>query len=238
VRRSEVNAALRAAERAIRDAGMHLPPFAAWSPEVWRAQGEALAGVRGPRLGWDVTDFGSGRFARSGLTLFTLRNGNLAATPHGPPDKPYAEKLLLIQDGQRTPLHTHRRKVEDIIHRGGTGDLVLKLMAGDADHGPRPGRLTIWTDGAPRAVEGGGLLVLHPGESVTLVPGCFHAFWAEGGTVLAGEVSSRNDDATDNVFLGTGGRFAALEEDEAPYRLLVSDYAELEAAASAAEEPT
>jgi D-lyxose ketol-isomerase len=234
MRRSEVNAALHTAERTIRDAGIHLPPFAGWTPDVWRAHADATAGLRGPRLGWDVTDFGSGRFARSGLTLFTLRNGNLGRAPSGPPDKPYAEKLLLIQDGQRTPLHTHRRKIEDIIHRGGTGRLVLKLLAGDPTGATGP---TVWTDGSPRRLAGDGLLVLHPGESVTLVPGCFHAFWAEGGVVVAAEVSSLNDDDTDNVFLDGGDRFATLEEDEAPYRLLVSDYAGLEAADRAWEPP-
>jgi D-lyxose ketol-isomerase len=228
MRRSEVNATLRSAERTIRDAGLHLPPFASWTPEVWRSHPDAVAGVRGPRLGWDVTDFGSGRFERMGLTLFTLRNGNLGPAPSGPPDKPYAEKLLLIQDGQRTPLHTHRHKIEDIIHRGGTGRLVFQLLASDPTRGPTPGRLTVWTDGAPRTVDADHRLVLGPGESVTLVPGCFHAFWAEGGTVLAAEVSSLNDDDTDNVFLGASGRFAALEEDEAPYRLLVSDYVALD----------
>ena len=46
----------------------------------------------------------------------------------------------------------------------------------------------------------------------------------EGGTVLIGEVSTVNDDETDNVFREPIGRFAQVEEDEEPFRLLVSDY--------------
>lgn len=225
MRRSQINATIREAERTLRDAGVHLPPFADLTPADWSAQAASLDGVRRPGLGWDVTDFGLGRFARLGLTLFTLRNGQLAATPDGPPAKPYAEKLLLIGDGQRTPMHTHARKTEDIIHRAGTGRLVLELRSSGAPADPRRAPLTVWTDGRARTLAPTERLVLHAGESVTLTPGCYHAFWAEGGTVVAGEVSSVNDDATDNFFVEPIGRFAEVEEDEAPYRLLVSDYA-------------
>ena len=42
--------------------------------------------------------------------------------------------------------------------------------------------------------------------------------------MLIGEVSTVNDDVTDNVFAEPIGRFATIEEDEAPLHLLVSDY--------------
>jgi len=42
--------------------------------------------------------------------------------------------------------------------------------------------------------------------------------------VLVGEVSTVNDDETDNVFLDPIGRFASVEEDVSPTHLLVSDY--------------
>ncbi len=41
---------------------------------------------------------------------------------------------------------------------------------------------------------------------------------------LIGEVSNVNDDRTDNIFREPIGRFADIEEDEAPLHLLVSDY--------------
>ena len=71
---------------------------------------------------------------------------------------------------------------------------------------------------------GGDLLRLEPGESVTLEPDIWHAFWGEGGRVLIGEVSNVNDDRTDNIFREPIGRFANIDEDEAPLHLLVSDY--------------
>ena len=39
-----------------------------------------------------------------------------------------------------------------------------------------------------------------------------------------GEVSQVNDDRTDNRFEPPVGRFPAIEEDEAPYRLLCTEY--------------
>jgi D-lyxose ketol-isomerase len=42
--------------------------------------------------------------------------------------------------------------------------------------------------------------------------------------VLVGEVSTVNDDLTDNLFRDAIGRFSDIEEDEAPLHLLVSDY--------------
>ena len=44
------------------------------------------------------------------------------------------------------------------------------------------------------------------------------------GPVLLGEVSQCNDDACDNRFNPPMGRFPAIEEDEAPYRLLCTEY--------------
>lgn len=70
----------------------------------------------------------------------------------------------------------------------------------------------------------GGHLALAPGESVTLVPGVWHAFRGEGADVLIGEISTVNDDATDNWFRDPVGRFADVDEDVEPLRLLVSDY--------------
>ncbi|MGB0497738.1 MAG: D-lyxose/D-mannose family sugar isomerase, partial [Rubricella sp.] len=75
-----------------------------------------------------------------------------------------------------------------------------------------------------RTVGAGGLLKLDPGESVTLMPGVWHAFRGEGADVLIGEISTVNDDLTDNIFEADIGRFSEIEEDEPPLHLLVSDY--------------
>ena len=84
--------------------------------------------------------------------------------------------------------------------------------------------VSVPVDGQIRTLKAGGKLVLAPGESVTLLPGVWHAFWGEGGDVLIGEVSTVNDDLNDNVFELPIGRFSQIEEDVAPKHLLVSDY--------------
>ena len=83
----------------------------------------------------------------------------------------------------------------------------------------------MYCDGIRREYGPGEKLMLAPGESVTLMPGDWHAFWGEGGDVLIGEVSTVNDDETDNLFREPIGRFANIEEDVDPMHLLVSDYA-------------
>jgi hypothetical protein len=136
----------------------------------------------------------------------------------------YAEKLLISHDRQLSPHHTHVIKAEDIINRGGA-TLVIELFGSDdqgrfsESHGG-----TVYTDGIPRPYGPGERIHLAPGESITLLPGDWHAFWGGGGTVLIGEVSTVNDDETDNVFREPIGRFSDIEEDEPPMRLLVSDY--------------
>ncbi len=136
----------------------------------------------------------------------------------------YAEKLLISRQDQLSPMHTHVIKAEDIINRGGA-TLVIELFGSDdqgrfaADRGG-----VVMCDGIRTPYGPGHKLKLAPGESVTLMPGDWHAFWGEGGDVLIGEVSTVNDDLTDNIFREPIGRFAEIDEDVAPTHLLVSDY--------------
>lgn len=84
----------------------------------------------------------------------------------------------------------------------------------------------ISSDGRNYAVPAGSEIRLTPGQSITLLPGQFHSFWAEEGfgKVMLTEVSKVNDDTVDNHFYEKAGRFPEIEEDEAPLFLLVSDY--------------
>ena len=222
MKRSAINAVIADAAETIRAHGFALPPFAAWPPEEMRrrAPGTRIAEAR---LGWDVTDYGQGRFEALGLALFTLRNGRLADLRRGG-GMCYAEKLLISKADQVSPMHTHVVKAEDIINRGGA-TLAVELHGSDGQGGFAEDRGgTVACDGVARAFAPGEVLRLGPGESVTLMPGDWHAFWGEGGAVLIGEVSTVNDDVTDNVFRDRIGRFSEVEEDEEPLRLLVSDY--------------
>ena len=207
----------------IRSFGFVLPPFAFWSPDEFKDKAIVARNVIDARCGWDITDYGAGRYDEMGLFLFTLRNGRLDDLRRGG-GMCYAEKLLISKQDQLSPMHTHIIKAEDIINRGGA-TLVVELFGSD-DQGrfaeDRGG--TVWCDGIRRDYAPGEKLKLAPGESVTLMPGDWHAFWGEGGDVLIGEVSTVNDDETDNIFREPIGRFSSIEEDEAPMHLLVSDY--------------
>lgn len=172
-------------------------------------------------LGWDVVEWQPGEFSEHGLVLFTLRNV-LRAAGSGR-EGGYAEKVLLVRVNQRTPFHAHHRKMEDIINRGG-GNLIIDLRAGPpGQHG-----LHVLVNSVRKPImHEMETVVLSPGDSITLLPGLIHAFYASGDDVIAGEVSTHNDDASDNVFLEPAERFPQLEEDVPVERLVVADYPRL-----------
>ena len=223
MKRSRINAIMADGAEMIARHGFVLPPFAAWSPEEFAQRAPEAGHVIAARCGWDITDYGAGDFDGMGLFLFTLRNGRLADLKRGG-GMCYAEKLLISRQDQLSPMHTHGIKAEDIINRGGAA-LVVELYGSDDAGGFAEDRGgTVWCDGIRRTFAPGEKLRLAPGESVTLQPGDWHAFWGEGGDVLIGEVSTVNDDETDNIFRAPIGRFAEIEEDTHPAHLLVSDY--------------
>jgi len=222
MKRSEINAAIERAKSVLRVNGFHLPPFAFWTPEEWRRKGEECDEIRVCKLGWDVTDFGSGDFARVGLVAFTIRNGGAA-----PPYRRtiYCEKAMIVGEGQRTPMHCHAVKQEDIICRAG-GNLICQVYNRGADGRLDDSEVSVSLDGMARRVPAGHRFVVRPGESIRLTPFLYHEFYAEPGTgtALIGEVSSVNDDASDNLFLDAPARFPAIVEDEPPKHLLCNEY--------------
>ena len=223
MKRSEVNAILRDAEQFIKEHHFELPPFAAWTAQDWQSKGHECNEIRDNMLGWDITDYGLGRFDEVGLVLVTIRNGNQNNDKYR---KPYAEKLLISRENQVCPMHFHWYKMEDIINRGG-GVLMMQLYLSTPDGTlDKDSPVTVVSDGVRLTVAAGTVLELRPGQSVTLTQGMYHAFWAKegGGRVLIGEVSQCNDDNTDNRFCEPMGRFPEIEEDEAPYRLLCNEY--------------
>lgn len=222
MKRSRVNEIMAEADEMIRRHGFALPPFAYWQPDHFAEKSRGSRIVEA-RMGWDITDFGAGRYDEMGLFLFTLRNGKLADLQRGG-GMCYAEKLLISKQEQISPMHTHVIKAEDIINRGGA-TLAVQLYGSDADGKFDEGAGgTVQCDGVERSFTPGEILKLEPGQSVTLMPGDWHAFWGEGGDVLIGEVSTVNDDLTDNIYRDPIGRFSDIEEDEPPRHLLVSDY--------------
>ncbi|MEP6018275.1 MAG: D-lyxose/D-mannose family sugar isomerase [Paracoccaceae bacterium] len=221
MKRSELNDVLADAEAFITSFGALLPPFAFWGPSQFKNADTTQ--IRERKLGWDITDYGLGKFHEIGLILFTTRNG-LASELNSGRGMLYAEKMMISDDKQLAPMHRHNVKTEDIINRGG-GDLVLELFPAHADGSiNRDAGLDVISDAVPVRLGKGELLRLKPGQSVTLPPSIWHAFWAENGRCLITEVSTVNDDVTDNVFEDPIGRFPDIEEDVDPTRLLVTDY--------------
>lgn len=221
MKRSEINRSIKEMEQLIKENGFHLPPFCNWTPEEWKDKGSEYDEIRDNMLGWDITDYGLGNFEKLGFALITLRNGNQNNPKY---KKVYAEKLLMLKEGQHSPMHFHWKKSEDIINRGG-GTLIIHVYnddngeLGDTD-------VLVNSDGRSYYVPAGTGVVLRPGESITLWPHQYHDFDVMLGTgsVLIGEVSMCNDDNTDNRFYEEMGRFPSIEEDEEPYRLLCNEY--------------
>ena len=221
MKRSELNQIIKDATEFLEYHGFHLPAFANFSPSELRKHRDSDIFRNG--LGWDVTDYCEGKFDELGLFLFTIRNGRPENLKAGK-GVVYAEKIMISRNRQISPMHRHIEKTEDIINRGGAR-LVLELYASDKDGKPdRESPFSVPMDGLNRELSAGSRIALMPGESVTLHPGIWHAFWGEGGDVLIGEVSTVNDDLNDNVFERSLKRFTAVDEDEDPFRLLVSDY--------------
>lgn len=222
MKRSEINNIIRYMEKLATENGFHLPPFCNWTPEEWETKGHEYDEIRDNMMGWDITDYGMGDWEKLGFALVTIRNGNQKDPKY---KKVYAEKLLMLKDGQHAPMHFHWTKSEDIINRGG-GTLIIHMYNDKGDGTFDDEDVLVNSDGRSYHVPAGTGVVLKPGESVTIWPHQYHDFDVIQGTgdVLIGEVSMCNDDNTDNRFYEDLGRFPEIEEDEAPYRLLCFEY--------------
>jgi len=222
MRRSRINQIIEEAIAFVDEQHFFLPRFAYWTPNEWRKKGEEVRMIIDRQLGWDVTEFGQDKFDELGLVLFTLRNGAQENLEHGK-GMLYSEKAMIVGVNQVTPMHYHWLKTEDIINRGG-GRLAIQLYTADDHDDLGSKNVSFVADGTRCVVPAGHVIALKPGESITITPGLYHSFWAEDETVLAGEVSTVNDDSSDNRFLETVGRFPSIDEDEPPRHLLVTEY--------------
>ncbi len=224
MKRSEIQRAISWARDFLQQNQFSLPMFADWTPEEWQLRREEAETIIRTMRGWDVTTFGHEDFSRMGAVLFTIRNG----LPDGSCGVPYAEKLILMREGQVLPNHYHRQKTEDIINRGG-GVLLIQvwnsLPDGSVD---REGDVRILTDGIERRVPAGTAVEITRGNSMTIYPGLYHLFTPEPGCgdLIVGEVSSINDDRTDNYFEVKRPRFIPIEEDCPIEVLLCNEYEE------------
>lgn len=223
MKRSEINNAIKWAEKLLADRKISLPPFARKSAEDWDDERDAL--IKSTMLGWDITDFGTGCFEKVGAVLFTVRNGDVYNPERG---VPYCEKFILLKDGscQEIPMHYHIFKTEDIINRGG-GILCVQVCGKNEDGSvDMKNPVEVYMDGVKHTVMPDKIIEVEPGASITLTPYIYHRFYAKTGEgdLVVGEVSKVNDDHNDNVFAEPKSRFCSPEEDEPKYRLLVNEY--------------
>lgn len=167
-----------------------------------------------PNPRWDVTGFGLGDFEHKGLVLV-----NLAELPQ------YCEKLMFAKAGQKTVMHYHRQKQEDIICRVGTFAIRLAGRKSDGSvERDASAKVRVLLNGEERQVPAGSTLYITQGERITLFPGVNHEFWPVSQYAIIGEVSTANDDQHDNYFEDPEvGRYEGIEEDEPPITKLLSE---------------
>lgn len=226
MKRSEINKALKWAKSLLETHQIKLPPFGYWHLNDWQAHREQIGTIQEVMLGWDITDYGMDEFDKLGAVLFTLRNGSLKDETIG---TPYAEKLIILKDGQRLPNHYHAEKTEDIINRGG-GILAIQLYQSKDDGSvDDQSDVSVDMDGISYTYRAGETIYVHPGHSITLRPYMYHKFWAKAGAgdLICGEVSSINDDKTDNYNADVEARFSVIIEDEAILHPLCNEYEEV-----------
>ena len=211
MKRSEINLAINKAKQIMEEYSWTLPVWGYWTKKDYDRNPKIKKYLKEHQMGWDVTDFGKGMFELQGITLFCIRNGIQGKIE----DKPYAEKLLFMYEGQEIPYHSHKVKLEDIINRGG-GDLALEFLEVDNSMKELNNDISVLVDGEDKIIKPHQPLILKRGQSVTVERNIYHKFYAAKGTgmVMAGEVSQVNDDNNDNYFLEKVGRFSQIEEDE------------------------
>ena len=208
MKRSELNQIMRDALAYIEEMNFKLPPFVYFTYEDWKTKGAEYAEIPDNLMGWDITDFGSGDFYKSGLIMITVRNGsNNAKYP-----KSYGEKIFVCEEGQITPYHTHGRKLEDLVNRGG-GTFVVSCFKTDSNGKKLEEPFPVSIDGKRIVVKPEERIYLLPGESMLVEPGVYHSFWAEGGKALVGEVSDY-EDYNDDTFYDDFELSMELIEDE------------------------
>ena len=223
MKRSQINEALRWAKDLLEKTNIRLPEWAYWSLDEWKQNKDKIDTIEKVMLGWDITDYAEGDFLKLGTVLFTLRNGDQKDSSIG---VPYAEKLIILHEGQSLPCHFHYSKTEDIITRA-AGVMGIELYKATDDYEiDKKSDVTVYMDGVKTVIGPGEKILVKPGSSITLTPYMYHRFWAEPGygDVVIGEVSAVNDDNVDNHFNPPLNRFSTVEEDEAILHPLCNEY--------------
>ena len=225
MKRSVVNSNIAWAKEFFKKSNISLPRTAYWDMDKWAENKDDIDVIRKAMLGWDITDFGTGKFEEIGGVFFTVRNGLQEGDPSG---ITYCEKYIVMKEGQRLPKHYHLAKTEDIINRVGG---VMSVFLWNTDEAGREldTDVTVYMDGIRCTFKAGEEILVYPGNSISLAPHMAHIFGPKAGygDAIIGEVSKVNDDNTDNYWLENTYRFYEIEEDEPVVHPLCNEYAKL-----------
>ena len=218
MKRSQINTIIEDSIKFIEDCKFHIPPFAEWTVEEWKTKGSEYDDIRNNGLGWDVSDYGFGNFHKLGIVALTIRSAHQKIFSKY--EKPFAEKLLCLEQGQELPLHLHPQKVEDLINRGGS-DFFIKLYKANPDNSISDDFVDVLMDGRKLTIKAGEILRVRVGESITLLPNHYHTFWVESGKTLFGEVTMTNNE---HYFYEKSPTSTVIEEDCLPVYHLFNEY--------------
>lgn len=219
MKRSKINNIIKEAIVYLNTQKFYLPEWAYWTFDEWKKHALQCKNIFNANLGWDVFS-GADDFYKIGAVLFTIRNGESVE------QRPYCEKIIVLEEGQELPYHYHKDKTEDIICRS-EGDLGFQISMADSQGKLKEDSIEIEVDGIYKTLGFQEELILRKGQSLTLYPLMYHRFYAKKNKILVGEVSKINDDNSDNFFLDDIKRFPVVEEDEDIVYPLVNDYAKL-----------
>ena len=76
MKRSEINAAIKWSIELLDKNNFKLPRFAYWTMDEWEKNKDKIDTLREVMAGWDITDFGSGKFDEIGAILLPFVTEN------------------------------------------------------------------------------------------------------------------------------------------------------------------
>ena len=222
IKRSEIDSVIDQALIYFQSRKIPLPSFAFWTSQDWLKQKNTPEEIKKAHLGWDVTDFGLGNFSSFGRVIFTLRNGFIH---NGEFTKPYAQKIMYMSEGQKSPIHYHQSKTEDIVNWG-EGNIVVRLWPKSKQGTLAKNNVSIFLNWENREIGAGEKIILKPGDSICIKPHTFHQFWCQENTkhTISMEISSVNNDLNDNFWLEEIQRYPTIIEDQPKKYLLCYEY--------------
>jgi len=217
MKRSQINMIIDESIYFTEKMNFFIPPFAKWTIDEWKTKSHNYKNIFTSKLGWDISDYGLGNFKKTGIVALTIRNGVEKIFGF---EKPYAEKLLILEPFQEVPIHFHPCKIEDLINRGGK-DFYIRLYNSNIDNSMNYEPVNVFMDGKKFIINAGDTLTIKPGESITLLPRQYHKIWTEKGKTLFGEVTMTNND---HHFYEINPDVMEITEDVQPKYYLANEY--------------